>query len=118
MLSAPNMRFSVFWDIGGIIAFAGSFLNTILYTAPVVWLFFTGTCASVWILRRKDPLAERPFKVPLYPIPTVLFAAACVFMLYSSAAYAVSQRPLGFAIVTAILAAGAIIYGLTKRRNH
>ncbi|MDH4201885.1 MAG: amino acid permease [Phycisphaerae bacterium] len=101
-----------------IVLCAGSFLDTILYTAPVVWLFFTGTCASVWILRRKDPLAERPFKVPLYPIPTVLFAAACVFMLYSSAAYAVSQRPLGFAVVTAILAAGAIIYGLTKRRNH
>ncbi|MEN8127109.1 MAG: amino acid permease [Planctomycetota bacterium] len=94
--------------------FAGSFLNTILYTAPVVWLFFLGTCLSVWVLRRKDSQTSRPFKVPLYPVPTLLFAAACVFMLYSSAAYAIRQKPVGFCIITACLLMGAVVYAASR----
>jgi APA family basic amino acid/polyamine antiporter len=98
-----------------IILYAGSFLDTILYTAPVVWLFFLGTCISVWVLRRKDAKTVRPFKVPLYPVPTLIFGAACVFMLYSSVVYAVREKPMGFCIVAGSLAIGAIIYAFTRR---
>jgi APA family basic amino acid/polyamine antiporter len=98
-----------------IILYAGSFLDTILYTAPMVWLFFLGTCISVWVLRRKDAKTVRPFKVPLYPVPTLIFGAACVFMLYSSVVYAVREKPMGFCIVAGSLAIGAIIYAFTRR---
>ena len=99
----------------GIILYAGSFLDTILYTAPVVWLFFLGTCLSVWVLRRKDAKTVRSFKIPLYPVPTLIFGAACVFMLYSSVVYAVREKPMGFCTVAGSLAIGAIIYALTRR---
>jgi amino acid transporter len=99
-----------------IIGFAGSFMDTILYTAPVVWVFFLGTCLSVWILRRKDPHAERGFKVPLYPVPTLVFGAACVFMLYSSVVYAIRQRPMGFCIAAGCFVLGGIVYGLTRQK--
>jgi len=46
-----------------IVIFAGSFIDTILYTAPVVWVFFLATGLSVFVLRRKDPLIPRPYKV-------------------------------------------------------
>ena len=36
-----------------IVLLAGSFLDTIIYTAPVVWLFFLGTALSVFVLRRQ-----------------------------------------------------------------
>jgi amino acid transporter len=93
-----------------IILFAGSFLDTIFYTAPVVWLFFLATCISVWQLRKKEPQTPRPFKVPLFPLPTLVFGAACIFMLYSSVVYAISQKPIGFAIAAGCLLLGAIIY--------
>ncbi|MHC4782338.1 MAG: APC family permease [Planctomycetota bacterium] len=99
-----------------IIGFAGSFMDTILYTAPVVWVFFLGTCLSVWILRRKEPHAERGFKVPLYPVPTLVFGAACVFMLYSSVVYAIRQRPTGFCIAVGCFVLGGIVYALTQQK--
>ncbi|MHC4386187.1 MAG: APC family permease [Planctomycetota bacterium] len=99
-----------------IILFAGSFLDTIFYTAPVVWLFFLATCISVWQLRKKEPQTPRPFKVPLFPLPTLVFGAACIFMLYSSARYALAQKPVGFCIVAGCLIIGAIVYAITQRR--
>lgn len=99
----------------GIILYAGSFLDTILYTAPVVWLFFTATCLSVWVLRKKDAQTVRRFKIPLFPLPTLLFGLACVFMLYSSVVYAARQKPVGFCIVAGCLALGAIVYAATRR---
>ena len=99
-----------------IILFAGSFLDTIFYTAPVVWLFFLATCISVWQLRKKEPQTPRPFKIPLFPLPTLVFGAACVFMLYSSISYAITQKPVGFCIVAGCLIIGAIVYAITQRR--
>lgn len=99
----------------GITLLAGSFLDTILYTAPVVWLFFLGTCMSVFVLRIKDPQTSRPFKVPLFPITTLVFAAACIFMLYSSILYAIRQKPVGFCIAMGCLGLGVIVYLISKR---
>ena len=100
-----------------IIGFAGSFMDTILYTAPVVWVFFLGTCLSVWILRRKDRHAERGYKVPLYPVPTLVFGAACVFMLYSSVVYALRQKPAGFCIAAGCFLLGGIVYAITQQKT-
>jgi amino acid transporter len=94
----------------GITLLAGSFLDTILYTAPVVWLFFLATCISVWILRVKDVQTVRPFKVPLFPLPVLLFGAVCLFMLYSSILYAVRNKPVGFCIASGCLLLGAVVY--------
>ena len=53
------------------------------YTTPVFWLFFLLTGVSLIILRMKDPDAERPFRVPLYPVTPILFCLVCAYMLYS-----------------------------------
>jgi amino acid transporter len=54
-------RGTPFWALiaqGGlslvIILVAGSFVDTILYTAPVVWMFFLATALSVFVLRRSQ----------------------------------------------------------------
>jgi basic amino acid/polyamine antiporter, APA family len=57
------------------------------YTAPVFWLFFLLTTGSLLLLRHRDPLRDRPFKVPFYPILPVLFCLVCAYMLYSSLVY-------------------------------
>jgi amino acid transporter len=49
--------------------------------------------ALLW-LRRTDPLAERPFRVPLYPFTPWVFCAACGFLTYSSVTYAASQNAI------------------------
>lgn len=100
-----------------IVLVAGSFIDTILYTAPVVWVFFLATAFSVFILRHKEPQILRPYKVRGYPIVPMVFSACCIFMLYSSASYALTNTPIGLMILLGVLLLGMIIYGLSNRKK-
>jgi amino acid transporter len=100
-----------------ILFFTGSFIDTILYTAPIVWLFFLGTGISVLVLRRREPHIDRPYKISGFPLPVLVFCAACLFMCYSSFTYALAMKPAGLTIVLSVLFTGAIVYRLTKKGN-
>jgi amino acid transporter len=83
-------------------AFARSgFEAMVAYTAPVFWLILFGTGASLLVLRRREPSAERPFRVPLYPIVPLSFCGIAAYMLYSSVAYAGRGALLGVAVMLA-----------------
>ncbi len=97
-----------------IVLVAGSFLETILYTAPVVWIFFLATGLSVFVLRRKEPHTPRPYKITGYPVTTIAFCACCVFMIYSAVSYALAHRPIGLLISCGALLAGLVVYWLTN----
>jgi amino acid transporter len=43
--------------------------------------------AGVLILRHREPDTERPFRVPLYPLPPLLFLALSIWMLISTFQY-------------------------------
>jgi APA family basic amino acid/polyamine antiporter len=102
-----------------IVLVAGSFIDTILYTAPVVWTFFLATALSVFVLRHKEPHIARPYKVTGYPLVPLVFSTCCIFMLYSSASYAVANTPLGLLILLGVLLVGVIIYWSTNMGlNH
>lgn len=98
-----------------ILLFAGSFIDTILYTAPVVWLFFLGTGISVFVLRHREPGIDRPYKISWFPLPALIFCAACAFMFYSAFTYALAMKPVGFAVVMGVLAAGTVSYLLMEK---
>jgi amino acid transporter len=72
------------------------FATMIDYTSPVFWLFLTASGFAVIVLRIKQPDAERPFKVPLYPVLPLAFCAAMTGV--------------------AVLALGAVLMGLMSRR--
>jgi amino acid transporter len=88
------------------------FETMVAYTAPVFWLFLLLTGLSLFVLRRRDPGAPRPFRVPLYPLTPLAFCAACGFLLWSSLAYAGPGAVLGLAV----LGAGAIPLWMSWRR--
>ena len=100
-----------------IIFLAGSFLDTIIYTAPVVWLFFLGTALAVFVLRRRAPELERPYRVSGYPLPPIIFALCCLFMLYSSVTYAMAKVPWALPLIAGVVLMGAVIYVLTERQE-
>ena len=62
------------------------------FTAPVFWFFLFLVGVSLFVMRVKDPSAERPFKVPLYPFTPILFCLTCAYLTYSSITYAVSKN--------------------------
>jgi len=100
-----------------IIFLAGSFVDTILYTAPAVWLFFLATGLSVFRLRSKEPHTLRPYKVTGHPFTTGLFCASSLFMLYSSAAYAWARKPLGLLVLVCALLVGFCVFLLTEAKR-
>ena len=86
-------------------------------TAPVFWSFLMGTGASVIILRWSDPLRERPFAVPFYPLPPLIFCATCGYMLCSSLTYALSKSPWLPLMGVGPVAVGLAVYLLTPRES-
>ncbi len=94
------------------------FETMVAYTAPAFWLFFMLTGVSLFVLRRKQPLAENPFRVPLYPLTPILFIAMCAFMLWSSAGYAMSKDPgsIGAQLGIGVLLLGVPLALLARKR--
>jgi basic amino acid/polyamine antiporter, APA family len=75
------------------------------YTAPIFWFFFLMVGISLFVLRRKEPNAERPFRVPFYPLTPLVFCLTSAYLLYSSLAY----TGLGAMVGVAVLAAGVLV---------
>lgn len=93
------------WD-----QYFGGFETLVAGTAPVFWAFFLLTGVCVFVLRVRDPQRERPFATPLYPLPPLVFCAMCLYMLYSSLAYAGGLAAIG--IVPLLL--GFPLYGISR----
>lgn len=89
--------------VGG--ATRDGFAQAVEYTAPVFWLFMLLTGLALFVLRRRDPGAERPFRAPLYPLTPALFCATSAYLLWSSLAYTGAAALFG----VAVLAAGALL---------
>jgi amino acid transporter len=83
------------------------------FTAPVFWLFFLLAGVALFVLRTREPDAERPFRVPLYPLTPLVFCATSAYLLWSSVRYAGSGSVLGIAV----LALGALVLLFGRRRS-
>jgi amino acid transporter len=90
------------------------FQYTVVYTAPAFWTFLLLTGLSVFVLRRREPASERPFRIPLYPLPAIVFVLMCGYMLYSSIAY----TKIGALVGLAVLVAGVPVNLLFRGRSR
>jgi amino acid transporter len=86
--------------------FFGGFETLVAGSTPVFWVFTLLTAVAVFVLRVRDSSIERPFKIPLFPLPPVIFCGTCLFMLWASVAYAKWLTLLGFMP----LIAGAVVW--------
>ena len=75
------------------------FETMVAYTAPVFWLLLLLCGLALFRLRRRDPAAARPFRVPLYPLVPLLFCLAAAYMLLSSLSFAGPGALLGLAVL-------------------
>jgi APA family basic amino acid/polyamine antiporter len=65
---------------------------------------------AVIVLRFREPRAERPYRVLLYPLPPLVFAAVCAWLIYSGATY----KPLLAGVACGLVLLGLPVYGLTR----
>jgi amino acid transporter len=67
---------------------SGGFETLVAGSAPVYWGLCLLTGIAVFILRTKDRQTERPFSIPFFPIPAIVFCASCIYMLQAAIVYA------------------------------
>jgi amino acid transporter len=90
----------------------GSFLNAILYTAATVYAFYLATTLAVFVLRRKEPQVERPYRLTGYPVTPLLFSAVCAFLIYSAICY----KPHIAALSCLLVPSGLLLFWFSNRQ--
>lgn len=81
------------------------FETIVEYTAPVFWFFLLMVGIALFVLRRKNPLLERPFPVPLYPFTPLVFCFTSAYLFYSSLVY----TGLGALVGVMVLVVGILL---------
>ncbi len=81
------------------------------YTAPVFWFFIMLITISLFVFRYRNGKPEVSYRVPFYPLPPLLFLAACVYMLYSSLVFTGTGAMIG----AAVLVAGGPVWFILRR---
>jgi APA family basic amino acid/polyamine antiporter len=83
-----------------VIILTQSFISAVVYTTTVVWVFFLLKGFAIPILRAKFP--ESPaLRVPYYPLPLIIFASSCVFLIWSALRYDLTGSVIAGVVVLA-----------------
>ena len=90
----------------GILVLTGTFSQLIEYTGFAVVLFAGVAVTALFVLRRREPDAERPFRAVGYPFAPLVFVTASAAMV----ANAIWRSPGPSLAGVAIIAAGIPVY--------
>jgi APA family basic amino acid/polyamine antiporter len=97
------------------IALSGTFGQILGYVVSVDFIFFGLTGAALFVFRRRDPDQPVAFKVPLHPLTTALFVAACILTVVATVWNSLANSLIGYAILLAGIP--ACLYWQRKSRS-
>ena len=89
-----------------LLLFAGSFRQLFSLAIFAEWLFYMTATSTVFVLRRKEPDAPRPYRTWGYPFVPALFVAAAAVLLY----YTFTENIRNSAWGVVVIVAGVPIY--------
>jgi APA family basic amino acid/polyamine antiporter len=96
-----------------VLALSGTFDQITTYTIFALWLFFGVTASSVFVLRRKMPDAERPYRTLGYPVVPFLFILVAAWLIINT----ILTSPVESAAGLALIALGLPVYFYFKLRR-
>jgi APA family basic amino acid/polyamine antiporter len=96
-----------------VIAILGRFEQVLNYVVSIDVLFFGLTGATLLVFRKREPSGEPGVRVPLHPLSTILFVAAC----WSIAVTTVVSAPRDAGGGVAILLIGVPVYAIWSSRR-
>ncbi|MBK6489129.1 MAG: amino acid permease [Gemmatimonadetes bacterium] len=82
-----------------VLALSGTFEQLLTYVVFVGWIFYALGAAAVISLRIKRPNAERPFRVPWYPVTPVVFVLAAAAIVLNTVYEQPGQSAIGIGVV-------------------
>jgi len=111
------------WSV--LLLFSGTFdtlTDTLIF---VSWIFYGAGAYGIFVLRRKEPVAPRPYKVPGYPLVPWIFILVTVLYLaftiyndvvgYQAAVLAGKPALINSAFGAALVLIGAPVYWFFRR---
>jgi APA family basic amino acid/polyamine antiporter len=96
--------FQASWSIA--LVLLSDFKQIIQYISVSLSWFTLFTVFGVFVLRSRSKPGDRPFSIPLYPIPPILFIACTSWMIY----YVTTNEPRIILYSLGTVAAGLIVY--------
>jgi len=96
-----------------ILAWSGTFEQLLTYVIFVGWIFYALGAAAVIVLRRTEPDAPRPFRVPWYPFTPVIFILSAIVIVGN----AVIAQPQEALVGLGVVFAGAPAYLFYNRKR-
>ncbi len=88
-----------------------TFDSIIIFSGTILTFNSLLTVLGVWVLRVREPELKRPFRVPLYPLPLVVFGALSLWTLV----HLLVQRPYEGVAAVALIAVGLLVYFLSRK---
>lgn len=77
---AAGLKVQALW--ASLLCLSGTYSNLLDYVVFAVLIFYVLTIAGIFVLRRKQPDAERPYKTFGYPVIPVLYIAAASLIMF------------------------------------
>jgi basic amino acid/polyamine antiporter, APA family len=95
----------------GVLVLSGNLSQLVSYTGFALVLFSGIAVSAVFVLRRRQPLAERPFRAWGYPWAPALFIVACGAMVANE----LWRSPTTAAAGVGLIALGIPVYWMNRR---
>jgi len=109
--AVPEFALWIQCAMAGILCLSGSYGDLLDMISFVAVLFYAVTIIGIFILRKKRPDAERPYKAFGYPVlPVIYIILALVFCVFL-----IKMKPLYAAIGLGIVLAGVPLYYIALR---
>ena len=95
-----------------VLAATGTFEQLLTYVVFVGWIFYGLGALSIFVYRRRQPGAVRPFRVPGYPVTPLLFVGAAAALVANT----IVAQPGRAAVGLGVVLLGSPAYFLWSRR--
>jgi APA family basic amino acid/polyamine antiporter len=92
-----------------------AFERMVIFTGPFYWGFICLVVFGLIVLRDRNELSADRYRVPLYPLPPVLFCGACLWMAYSGIDYAFEKRPWEGLWALGVIVSGVALVAIDAR---
>ncbi|PJF20514.1 MAG: hypothetical protein CUN56_15785 [Phototrophicales bacterium] len=92
----------------------GTFEQILIFSGLVLTLNNAAAVLGVIVLRFKQPDIQRPFKVPLYPIPAIIFLGVNAWIVV----YLLLRKTENALPGLVLILVGLVMYWLFEKRQH
>ena len=100
--------------VAAVLVMLGSFDTLSDFQVFNNWVFYALVAISVFVLRRKEPQAPRPYRIIGYPVVPALFVVVAVWLLVEAVVGAPARSLLGLGIIALAL---PVYYWASARRR-